>query len=652
MPLLSSRVRAVPRGVVAVLRPPRRASVRLAAPAARSPSSPSPRSTRACTTGAAPAAASRAAVATNTRTSFLRNLSATSSITNTRSVDSSRPRAAFASEASEDASEAASPSPRAFRLRPRPRPRRRAARCSNARATLNAHLESFPGGVSLAKAQQSTDDSLVNAAGARSRRGVHRRARGSIFAHQLSRGDDVDVASPRRAERGVERGVDSSRTRGDAQDPRSTRGRIRDPTRKRVHIVDVAEGPKRHALRGAVHALIRSSRGLNRSDDPLERGRERHLYRGEETEYFPTPTTRRRRCRARRSGTTPSPQTLGPSYARGTRNVCLGRLPGLLEGFGSRRAPLRVTPGPGHTPAGAEGGGGGGGGVRVRAAAGSSGGRRATSRQSRRHLGNQAGEVGGARDDAAGEGVDGAPGTIVEELRLADGVPHARASARRRGARRPRRRTRGRRRPPRPPLATPIPSGETTRASCSRSMPVRPCMGVSSPWIRDDGRDDTRAVAPSRDDAAQTVSVRAARGCASPSRRKSREEARATREGGDVPARATTTRRLRLDSRTNARTRPHAPPADRASMMRPTASAKIEANIASVLEASLVAGAGTARARRWRRSRAARGARARARRKKAAITIANARGRIRGHAARATRGARERPETPRVVVVQ
>ena len=33
-----------------------------------------------------------------------------------------------------------------------------------ARATLNAHLESFPGGVSLAKAQQSTDDSLVNAA--------------------------------------------------------------------------------------------------------------------------------------------------------------------------------------------------------------------------------------------------------------------------------------------------------------------------------------------------------------------------------------------------------------------------------------------------------------------------------------------------------
>ena len=96
-------------------------------------------------------------------------------------------------------------------------------------------------------------------------RGVHRRARGSIFAHQLSRGKDVDVASPRRAERGVERGVDSSRTRGDAQDPRSTRGRIRDPTRKRVHIVDVAEGPKRHALRGAVHALIRSSRGLNRS---------------------------------------------------------------------------------------------------------------------------------------------------------------------------------------------------------------------------------------------------------------------------------------------------------------------------------------------------------------------------------------------------
>ena len=161
---------------------------------------------------------------------------------------------------------AASPSPRAFRLRPASSsPPTRGTVLSNARATLNAHLESFPGGVSLAKAQQSTDDSSSTRRGASLTFAASTVARGSIFAHQLSRGDDVDVASPRRAERGVERGVDSSRTRGDAQDPRSTRGRVRDPYAKTRPHRRRRGRTKRHALRGAVHALIRSSRGLNRS---------------------------------------------------------------------------------------------------------------------------------------------------------------------------------------------------------------------------------------------------------------------------------------------------------------------------------------------------------------------------------------------------
>ena len=269
MPLLSSRASGRSHAGWSPYPDPRRASVRLAAPVAQSPSSPSPRSTRAARPApppppprAPPSPPTRARVSSKT---YPRRVRSPTPVPSTRPGGTRvrlrslgrrlRSRVAF---------------PRAFRLRPASSsPPTRGTVLSNARATLNAHLESFPGGVSLAKAQQSTDDSLVNAARSSFTFAASTVALGgSIFAHQLSRGKDVDVASPRRAERGVERGVDSSRagrTRGDAQDPRSTRGRVRDHTRKRLRVFDVAEGPKRHALRGAVHALIRSPRGLNRS---------------------------------------------------------------------------------------------------------------------------------------------------------------------------------------------------------------------------------------------------------------------------------------------------------------------------------------------------------------------------------------------------
>ena len=140
MPLLSSRVRAVPRGVVAVPDPLEHRP--FGGAAARSPSSPSPALNASSTSGAAPAAASRTAVATNTRTSFLRNLSATSSITNTRSVDSSRRRAVAPPKPRKTPPAARLPRAR-FVFAPRPRPRRRAARCSRTRAPPGTRTSSL-----------------------------------------------------------------------------------------------------------------------------------------------------------------------------------------------------------------------------------------------------------------------------------------------------------------------------------------------------------------------------------------------------------------------------------------------------------------------------------------------------------------------------
>ena len=184
--------------------------------------------------------------------------------------------------------------------------------------------------------------------------------------------------------------------------------------------------------------------------------------------------------------------------------MCLGRLPGLLEGFGSRRAPLRVTPGPGHTPAGA----------------------RAAGAEEEA----EAAAAGSSAASAASAIPSASSGIRLARSAVPWTTPRAKASTALQGRSSknfacetgshmralkcvPTRSSPSAKADPRAPATAATaardshPSGRDNASfMLGWSMPVRPCMGVSSPLIRDDGRDDTRAVAPSRDDAAQTVS--------------------------------------------------------------------------------------------------------------------------------------------------